>query len=65
MKVIVTDASQRTALYVIRSLGRSGIDITAVEKDVGKNIKEGILSLRDPKPGLVNIIKAIRRLFQG
>jgi hypothetical protein len=65
MKVIVTDASQRTALYVIRSLGRSGIDITAVEKDVGKNFKEGILSLSDLKPGLVNIIKAIQRLSQG
>ena len=65
MKVIFTDASQRTALYVIRTLERSGIDITAVEKDVGKNVKEGILSLRDLKPGLVNIIKAIRRLFQG
>ncbi len=36
MKVIVTDASQRTALYVIRSLGRRGIDVTAVEKEVGR-----------------------------
>jgi predicted ATP-grasp superfamily ATP-dependent carboligase len=36
MKVIVTDASQRTALYVIRSLGIRGIDVTAVEKEVGK-----------------------------
>lgn len=36
MKVIVTDASQRTALYVIRSLGRRGIDVTAVEKEVDR-----------------------------
>ena len=36
MKVIVTDASQRTALYVIRSLGRRSIDVTAVEKEVGR-----------------------------
>lgn len=36
MKVIVTDASQRTALYVIRSLGRRGIVVTAVEKEVGR-----------------------------
>lgn len=44
MKVIVTDASQRTALYVIRSLGRKGIDVTAVERDVGKYVNLGFAS---------------------
>ncbi len=31
MKVLVTDAALRTALYVIRSLGRQNVDITATE----------------------------------
>ncbi|KPJ69455.1 hypothetical protein AMJ44_03815 [candidate division WOR-1 bacterium DG_54_3] len=44
MKVIVTDASQRTALYVIRSLGRRGIDVTAVEKDINKWVNLGFAS---------------------
>jgi predicted ATP-grasp superfamily ATP-dependent carboligase len=44
MKVIITDASQRTALYVIRSLGRRGIDVTAVEKEVGRWANLGFTS---------------------
>ena len=30
--VIVTDAALRTALYTIRSLGRRGVRVTAVER---------------------------------
>ena len=44
MKVIVTDAALRTALYVIRSLGRNNVEVTATEYGMGALANPGFAS---------------------
>ena len=64
MRFLINDI--RAALSYLAKGKRKIVYLRKFIKDIfDTNVKEGILSLSDPKPGLVNIIKAIRRLFQG
>ena len=63
MRFLINDI--RAALSYLAKGKRKIVYLRKFIKDIfDTNVKEGILSLSDPKPGLVNIIKAIRRLFQ-
>jgi len=71
MKVIVTDAQQRTALHVIQALGREGIYVIAIEKNVpfkisicgflSKYAREKFIS-PDPERSPTDFIKFLNKL---
>jgi predicted ATP-grasp superfamily ATP-dependent carboligase len=64
MRFLINDI--RAALSYLAKGERKIVYLRRFIKDLfDTNVKEGILSLRDPKPGLANIIKAIRQLLEA